>query len=356
MIRTAVPAADDQGGSGDEAGAVQTPPHCPPGPAGRRSGRRFRWLRRTRTRIRALVGLAAVVLLCAALGFPSTRGAVVRFGYGAAYRIQSGWYFLRLGASPPVPFNGFEVLVVSGDQSAVDPLGRPAVRPSLDAQGEWVAGCAAVALDRMSAATGLDDLPATPPRIVVYPNAEEMARSWGWPAGRGAHGAYWPGAVQVVAPAAWLDCEPEGLSSHAAPTLLCVVGHELTHWAFEAASCGRIPRWLSEGLAQRTEERLLGSEAPADLVRSRVRAVGWAPVDQFSRWFSVRRSDPAEERRAYLLSRSIVTYLDGELPGGWEQRLAAAARQSFSFAAAFARATGMTMSDLECRWREWVWR
>lgn len=327
-------------------------PHHPDGrQAGLRPSRRFgRGLR-----VLALVALAAAVSVAAALAHPPARGPLLEWGCGTLHRVQAGWYVWRLGAGAPIACHDLEVLVAPGLQSAVDSSGRPQLKPSLAAQGEWVAGAAAAALGRIDELTGLSVLPATLPRIVVYPNAEEMARLWGWPAGRGAHGAYWPGAVQVVTPCAWLDCGPDGPSGGAGAALLAVLGHELTHWAFEGVTSGRIPRWLSEGLAQRAEERLLGSEAPVELVCSRARAAGRAAIDRFAGWFLVRGASAAEERQAYLLARSVVAYLDVHFPAGWEDRLVAGIRECGSFAAAFGQTTGLTLAEFERRWEEWLW-
>jgi hypothetical protein len=113
---------------------------------------------------------------------------------------------------------------------------------------------------------------------------------------------------------------------------------------------------LGEGLAQRTEERLLGSEAPPELVRTRARSAGFASIGEFSQWFAVSAADPIQERRAYLLSRSLVCFLDLRCPCGWERQLVDQLRKAAPLGRALGDVTGMSMAELEQQWGDWLWR
>ncbi len=99
-------------------------------------------------------------------------------------------------------------------------------------------------------------LPVSGPRqLLVVVSPAEMARYVGGPSANPPLGAYYDGAVWLLAPTAFLRQGPHLGARYAAtgPT-----AHELTHLADALVSGGRTPVWLDEGLAQYEDWRLTG--------------------------------------------------------------------------------------------------
>lgn len=99
-------------------------------------------------------------------------------------------------------------------------------------------------------------LPVSGPRqLLVVVSPAEMARYVGGPSANPPLGAYYDGAVWLLAPTAFLRPGPHLGARYAAtgPT-----AHELTHLADALVSGGRTPVWLDEGLAQYEDWRLTG--------------------------------------------------------------------------------------------------
>ena len=67
-------------------------------------------------------------------------------------------------------------------------------------------------------------------------------------------GIYWLGQIHLLAPAAWIVGAEE--ERNCAFRLLGPVAHEYTHYVIDYQTRGNYPRWLSEGLAQYTEQAL----------------------------------------------------------------------------------------------------
>jgi hypothetical protein len=142
-------------------------------------------------------------------------------------------------------------------------------------------------------------------------------------------------------------------------SLLATAGHELTHWYLDLISFGRLPRWLSEGLAQRTEERLVGAEPPNALLKQRAAAAGPAGIEEMTKWLDVGGAGADDERRSYILARSFVGYLDDIYAQGWEQRLVTALRTGSQAGGrsgqdAFVAAVGAPLSQVQSEWLTWL--
>lgn len=307
-----------------------------------------------------------LVLVGAAATGPGHRALSARLP-GAAYRtlaaVQTQWFRVRLGHRPTVTAEGFRVLLPRDGSVVHDPWGRPVSGPDFGLQARWVAAAARKAMSSLAAVTGVEalrgDVESHLPDLVIYASVEAMSAAWGWPTGRAAVAAYWPGTVQIVAPSAWLLCDSDGPLGAGGHSLLATVGHELTHWHLDRLSFGRLPRWLSEGLAQRTEERLVGAESALALIRQRAVAAGPAGIRDITSWLDVGGAGADDERRAYTLARSFVGYLDDMYAQGWEQRLVNALRKGYRVGGgeeqdAFVKAVGAGLSQLESEWLAWL--
>jgi hypothetical protein len=150
------------------------------------------------------------------------------------------------------------------------------------------------------------------------------------------------------------------------PNMRKLLVHELTHVALHRAIAGadatdpaveaaierRIPRWLSEGVAVHE-----AGENTIDRIR-----VLWegalggrlVPLDQLDSRFS---AEHGTVDLAYAQSADIVSYiLDGEGDAIRFRVLIAQMRSGIDFEAAFSKAYGFSLEDLERAWRERVTR
>lgn len=67
-------------------------------------------------------------------------------------------------------------------------------------------------------------------------------------------GIYWLGQMHILAPSAWIAGDRH--ERKCAFSLFGPMAHEYTHYVIDYVSYGNYPKWLSEGLAQYTEQSL----------------------------------------------------------------------------------------------------
>ena len=90
--------------------------------------------------------------------------------------------------------------------------------------------------------------------IVIYDEQTKMQQIVHWQSNSVPMGIYWLGQIHVLAPSVWiLGSEEERACSF---SLLGPMAHEYTHYVIDYLTRGNYPRWLSEGLAQYTEQAL----------------------------------------------------------------------------------------------------
>jgi hypothetical protein len=195
---------------------------------------------------------------------------------------------------------------------------------------------------------GLGPLPGVPggrPRdveVVLAPDPEAFAEASG---GRPPH---WSAAVAVL-PADRIVLQAWPGSEILGPRRVPLLRHEWAHLGMYQASGGlRAPRWFSEGYAE-----WAGGWDRSRAWRLRVLlALGKAPpLDSLSLAWPAERA-PAES--AYLLSASVVEYLQEHSGDRGLDVLFDRWRETGNFEEGFRRTFGLTTGQLEEDWRAWA--
>ena len=90
--------------------------------------------------------------------------------------------------------------------------------------------------------------------IVIYNDRLKMQQIMHWQSKSVPMGIYWLGQIHILAPSAWLGGGEE--EQACGFRLLGPMAHEYTHYVVDYLTRGNYPRWLSEGLAQYTEQAM----------------------------------------------------------------------------------------------------
>ena len=92
--------------------------------------------------------------------------------------------------------------------------------------------------------------------IIIYPDNQSLAESFGWDKDEKAMGVYWAGSIRILSPRVWLPEETareqflkEG-----------PVHHEFAHLMVDEITKGNYHRWWTEGIAQYVEKKITGFE------------------------------------------------------------------------------------------------
>jgi len=99
--------------------------------------------------------------------------------------------------------------------------------------------------------------------IVVYPNSQSLAKSFGWDKNEKALGAYWAGTIRILSPHEWLKQEYNKDEFETDGPLV----HEYVHLIVDDMTRGNYNRWWTEGVAQYIEKQITGFqfEDPQDV-------------------------------------------------------------------------------------------
>ncbi|MBX6377275.1 MAG: hypothetical protein IRY95_01885 [Clostridia bacterium] len=193
------------------------------------------------------------------------------------------------------------------------------------------------------------DLGVRPPdhlHVVVSPSAEDLAGQLGLRPGQSALGAYWRGVVWVLSPGVWLGDAPGWGEAFVREG---PVVHELAHAFVDRATAGRVPLWLSEGVAQYEEYRLLGYEwrEPSNRLNQPLYT-----LRQLQGGFVRLPNEALAYREAFLFVRYLV---EGYGEGALRTTLAGLA-EGRRLSAALQNATGRDLPHLEAEWTAWLHR
>lgn len=94
--------------------------------------------------------------------------------------------------------------------------------------------------------------------LVVYPDIESLADSFGRGGDKRAVGVYWAGSVRVLSPKAWIgsgsgnDLIRERFREEGP------LSHEIAHLLIDYRTGGNYSRWFTEGIAQYVEREITG--------------------------------------------------------------------------------------------------
>ncbi|NLU48619.1 MAG: hypothetical protein GXX02_11780 [Syntrophomonadaceae bacterium] len=137
--------------------------------------------------------------------------------------------------------------------------------------------------------------------IVVYPDSESLAASFGWDRDQKAMGGYWGGSIRILSPRAWIDAaDAEKVFTREGPMV-----HEFAHLMVDEITRGNYNRWWTEGIAQYVEKNLTGFEFADPFANGRTPY--YYQLDSLERSF-----DSLDQQVAYWQSLKIVEYLVDE--------------------------------------------
>jgi hypothetical protein len=181
--------------------------------------------------------------------------------------------------------------------------------------------------------------------IVVYPNAEELAKSFGWPADQSALGVYWMGTIRVLSPRAWITDESD---FHERFWNSGPMAHEYTHYVVDHLACGNYPRWLTEGLAQREDRDLTGFVFALD--RDDLAAQEPYKLRQLDSDFD----DRDDQMLAYWQSLAAVEFMDEQYSIDRIKDLINRLGRGYNQEIAFRTTFGISFDEFEARYRFWL--
>lgn len=133
------------------------------------------------------------------------------------------------------------------------------------------------------------------------------------------------------------------------PPVVAILTHELAHAMIAKASDDRAPSWFHEGLAQRVEMGWRRENRVGELVRSGT-YLSLRSIEE------VLRSRPAPElvEAAYVEAEWLLAYLERRHGKRSISRLMEAFRDGASTDEALERVTGLSVPDLDRKFREWA--
>ena len=172
--------------------------------------------------------------------------------------------------------------------------------------------------------------PGGPIRILVLPEDSPLARRTpSWVSGYTRE----PGGVIVLF--------PERVPAYPHDSLEALLQHEIAHVLIARAAGGRyVPRWFHEGVAM-AAERAWGFGDRARFLYEVARR-GTVPIGDLDRLF---RGNERSVVLGYSLAGAIIDEILVEQGPGWPARVLASVREGRRFDDAFARTTGMTVSE-----------
>jgi hypothetical protein len=134
--------------------------------------------------------------------------------------------------------------------------------------------------------------------IIVYPDNQSLAKSFGWDKDEKAMGVYWAGSIRILSPRVWLsgsNIEEQFLKEGP-------VHHEFAHLMVDEITKGNYNRWWTEGIAQYVEKKITGFEF-ADPYKYR------KEIEYYSLDVLEKRFDSLDQQIAYWESLKAVEFI-----------------------------------------------
>lgn len=92
--------------------------------------------------------------------------------------------------------------------------------------------------------------------LVLYPDSETLAKSFGWDKDESAMGVYYGGTIRLLNPDEWItEGDKRKRFIKEGP-----MAHEFAHLLVDYVTKGNYPRWYTEGVAQYVEKQITGFE------------------------------------------------------------------------------------------------
>mgnify|MGYP001026579796 CR=1 FL=1 len=133
--------------------------------------------------------------------------------------------------------------------------------------------------------------------IVMYPDGETLASSFGWDKDERAMGVYWGGIIRVLSPREWIhEGDLEQTFTRDGPVV-----HEYTHLVVDQLTRGNYNRWFTEGVAQYVEKKVTGFTLEAPSPDGKVEVYNFATLE--------RDFDQLDQGMAYWQSLQAVEYM-----------------------------------------------
>lgn len=137
--------------------------------------------------------------------------------------------------------------------------------------------------------------------IVVYPDSESLAASFGWDRDQKAMGVYWGGSIRILSPREWVgSVESEETFAREGPMV-----HEFAHLMVDEITRGNYNRWWTEGVAQYVEKNITGFEFADPFAGGKTPC--YYELDSLESSF-----DNLDQQVAYWQSLKMVEYLVDE--------------------------------------------
>ncbi|CFX00341.1 Uncharacterized [Syntrophomonas zehnderi OL-4] len=133
--------------------------------------------------------------------------------------------------------------------------------------------------------------------IIIYPDSQSLAKSFGWDKDDKAMGVYWGGTIRILSPREWLKQpydQEEFLKN--GPMV-----HEFVHLMVDEKTRGNYNRWWTEGVAQYVEKKLTGFEFKTS-------AAG-QPDSMYTLEELAKNFDRLNQQAAYWESLKAVEYI-----------------------------------------------
>jgi len=185
--------------------------------------------------------------------------------------------------------------------------------------------------------------------VVIYPNQEELNGSFGWEGDKSASGAYWAGSIRLLSPYGWdEDVKEERIIQE---TLIKVlpISHELSHRLIDVWTQGNYTRWLTEGLAQHIEEKVVGFRLDEPFPKDKETLYSLKNLD--------RDFDRQENQLlAYWQSLQTVQFLIDKYGMDKMQELLSVLSKGIKTNYAIEQVYGLNINELESKTQEYIQR